>query len=184
MGSAGFGSPILPGGVTIVTCLSVEIMVVTPAVRMLEKAGVAHEVTRYDADRAADGYGIDASNQLGIPPHEIFKTLVVETAAHTFAVAIVPVSARLDLKKLAVALGTKKTFMAEPHQVEKMTGYVLGGVSPLGQKKRLVTVIDTSAESMPTMHVSGGRRGLEISLAPHDLAELTQARFADISDHH
>lgn len=154
----------------------------TPAIKILEAAGIAHEVRRYDASEAAGDYGIDASNQLDLSPDEVFKTLVAETDAHAYVVAIVPVSGRLDLKKLATAIKTKKTFMADPATVEKMTGYVLGGVSPLGQKKRLKTVIDTSAERLSRMHVSGGRRGLEISLAPSDLAELTGGQFAAIAD--
>lgn len=154
----------------------------TPAIKMLETAGIAHDVRRYDAGQAAGDYGIDASRQLGLSPDEVFKTLVAETDTHAFIVAIVPVSGRLNLKKLAAAAGTKKTFMAEPATVEKITGYVLGGVSPLGQKKRLASFIDTSAEPLARMHVSGGRRGLEIALAPRDLATLTRARFADIAD--
>ncbi len=121
-------------------------------------------------------------NQLGLSPDEVFKTLVAETDTHAFVVAIVPVSARLDPKKLAAAMHTKKTFMAEPATVEKMTGYVLGGVSPLGQKKRLRTVIDSSAQTFDRIHVSGGRRGLEISLAPDDLAATHHRAFADIAN--
>lgn len=155
----------------------------TPAVKALEKAGIAHEISHYDAQKAEQGYGINAAHELGLPTDSIYKTLVVETGEHGFAVAIVPVSGRLNLKKLAVALATKKTFMAEPGQVEKMTGYVLGGVSPLGQKKRLKTVIDESARTLAKIHVSGGRRGLEISLAPDDLARLTQAKYAAITDY-
>ncbi|AWN15964.1 Cys-tRNA(Pro) deacylase [Salinisphaera sp. LB1] len=154
----------------------------TPAIQILEAAGIAHEVRRYDASRAAGEYGIDASHQLGLSPQEVFKTLVAETGTHAFVVAIVPVSGRLNLKKLAATMNTKKTFMAEPATVEKMTGYVLGGVSPLGQKKRLATVIDSSALRLEQMHVSAGRRGLEISLSPGDLAALTDGQFADITD--
>lgn len=154
----------------------------TPAIKTLEAAGIVHEVRRYDTSEAAGDYGIDASKQLGLSPDEVFKTLVAETDTHRFVVAIVPVSARLDLKKLAAAVQAKKAFMAEPATVEKMTGYVLGGVSPLGQKKRLETIIDISAERLGRIHVSGGRRGLEIGLAPDDLAVLTHGRFATISD--
>lgn len=153
----------------------------TPAIKILEAAGIAYQVRRYDAGEAAGDYGIDAAKQLGLSPDEVFKTLVAETDAHVFVVAIVPVSARLDLKKLAAAVNTKKTFMAEPATVEKMTGYVLGGVSPLGQKKQLRTIIDGSARAFEQLHVSGGRRGLEISLAPNDLAQLTAGQFADIA---
>ncbi|MGN8200218.1 Cys-tRNA(Pro) deacylase [Salinisphaera sp. RV14] len=154
----------------------------TPAIKILEAAGIAHEVRRYDAGEAAGDYGIEACRQLGLSPDEVFKTLVAETDTHAFVVAIVPVSGRLDPKKLASAVNTKKTAMAEPATVEKMTGYVLGGVSPLGQKKRLATVIDNSALPLEQMHVSGGRRGLEISLGPGDLAALTDGQFADITD--
>ncbi|KEZ78086.1 YbaK/EbsC protein [Salinisphaera hydrothermalis C41B8] len=171
-----------PGrGATITNRPVVGAVVVTPAIKILEAAGIAHDVTRYDASQAEGDYGIDASNQLGLSPDEVFKTLVAETDAHAFVVGIVPVSGRLDLKKLAAAVRAKKTFMADPAAVEKMTGYVLGGVSPLGQKKRLPTVIDASAQARPRIHVSGGRRGLEISLAPDDLAALTGAQFADIA---
>ncbi|WP_423821881.1 Cys-tRNA(Pro) deacylase [Salinisphaera sp. SPP-AMP-43] len=155
----------------------------TPAIKVLDTAGVAYELSRYDASEAQGDYGIDASRQLGLSPATVFKTLVAETDTHEFVVAIVPVSGRLDLKKLAAAVQAKKSFMADPAQVEKTTGYVLGGVSPLGQKKPLSTVIDAAAEALDQMHVSGGRRGLEISLDPAALARLTNARFADITAH-
>jgi Cys-tRNA(Pro)/Cys-tRNA(Cys) deacylase len=153
----------------------------TPAIKSLEQARIVHTVTRYEAGQTTDDYGLHACQQLGLSPDAVFKTLVAETKSHTFVVALVPVSGRLDLKKLAAVTQAKKAFMAEPAKVEKLTGYVLGGVSPLGQKKRLKTLIDTSAEPLETMHVSGGRRGLEISLAPGDLAALIQAQFAAIA---
>lgn len=153
----------------------------TPAIKTLETAGITHEVRRFDAGKAAADYGTHAASKLGLSPHEVFKTLIARTDARAFVVAIVPVSGRLDLKKLAAAIATKKTSMAAPAVVEQMTGYVIGGVSPLGQKKCLETVIDISARAFEQIHISGGRRGLEIRLAPSDLAQLTHARFADIA---
>ncbi|GAB3671465.1 Cys-tRNA(Pro) deacylase [Salinisphaera aquimarina] len=141
-----------------------------------------HKVLRYESDRAISGYGIDASEQLGVPAQRVFKTLVAETDAHELIVACVPVSGRLHMKSLATAAGAKKAFMAEGAQVEKTTGYVLGGVSPLGQKKALRSFIDVSAQDFDTIFVSGGRRGLEIELAPATLATLTQATFAPLND--
>lgn len=152
----------------------------TPAIKVLEKAGIAHQVTRYETNQRAGAYGLEAVKQLGLTPDAVFKTLVAETDSQGFIVALVPVSGQLNLKKLAAAVATKKTYMAEPDTVEKLTGYVLGGVSPLGQKKRLKTIIDTSAERLEKIHISGGKRGLEISLAPSDLAKATKADFFKI----
>lgn len=154
----------------------------TPAVKTLQAAGIAHEIRHYEAGEATGDYGIDAAKRLGLSPDEVFKTLVAETDAHALVVALVPVSGRLNLKKLAATIKSKKAVMANPDRVEKTTGYVIGGVSPLGQKKRLETIIDNSAKRLLQMHVSGGRRGLELSLEPFSLAELTGARFADIAD--
>ncbi len=152
----------------------------TPAIRQLELHGCAHEVHRYEHASAHSDYGIDASSQLGVPPERVFKTLVVETDAHELIVACVPVTDRLHMKSLAAAADAKKAFMADGALVEKITGYVLGGVSPLGQKKRLRTFIHASARDFETVFVSGGRRGLEIELSPANLAELTQAILAEL----
>lgn len=152
----------------------------TPAIRQLEAHDCAHVLHRYQHTTAHSDYGIDASTQLGVPPVRVFKTLVVETDSHELLVACVPVTDRLHTKSLAAAAGAKKVFMADGALVEKTTGYVLGGVSPLGQKKPLRMFIDASAQSFDTVFVSGGRRGLEIELAPSDLTALTQATYASL----
>ena len=152
----------------------------TPALQAAKQARIPHQMHAYDHDRAAESYGEEAAEKLGLPFERVFKTLVVLLDGKQLAVAVVPVSGMLDLKHCAAALGGKKCEMAPRKEAERATGYVLGGISPLGQKKRLPTVIDTSAQSLPTMFVSAGRRGLEIELAPEDLRRLTAGRFADL----
>lgn len=153
----------------------------TPATVLLERAGIGYRLHSYDHDPRSDlSYGEEAARALGVGPERVFKTLVASVDGQ-LTVAVVPVAGSLDLKALAAAAGGKRAVMAEPAQVQRSTGYVLGGVSPLGQKKRLATVIDSSARRFEQIHVSGGRRGLEISLAPNDLAQLTGGRFADIA---
>src|SRR5690606_7194907 len=132
----------------------------------------------HDADHAS--YGLEAIEVLGLPGEQVFKTLVVEVDGK-LAVGIVPVTAQLDLKALATALGGRKAAMAEAAAAQRATGYVLGGISPLGQKRRLPSVLDASAEAVERIYVSAGRRGLEIALAPSDLVRLSQARFAAIA---
>lgn len=153
----------------------------TPAINMARKAGVDHSIHEYNHDPASESYGTEAAEKLGIPPQQVFKTLVVSLDGKTLAVGIVPVAGKLNLKQIAKAAGAKKAVMADPAEVERATGYVLGGVSPLGQKKRLATFIDAGAQNFPTVHVSAGRRGLEIELAPQSLARLTGASFAPIA---
>jgi len=152
----------------------------TPAINAAKKAKIKYTVHEYDHDPAAPSFGIEAAEKLGVPPERVFKTLVVDAGAG-LAVAVVPVLLKLDLKAIAKALGAKKAAMAEVKVVERTTGYVVGGVSPLGQKKRLPTVLDASAQGLDTVFVSGGRRGLDIELAPADLAALTRASFAPIA---
>ncbi|MEY1662708.1 Cys-tRNA(Pro) deacylase [Isoalcanivorax beigongshangi] len=152
----------------------------TPAIDALRKAKIAYQMHSYSHEPGADSYGQEAADKLGLDRAEVFKTLVVETERGQLAVAVVPVSGQLDLKRMAQALEVKKVAMAPPPKVERSTGYVLGGVSPLGQKKRLPTVIDSSAEALEQLYVSGGKRGLDLSLAPADLAALTGAKFAPI----
>ncbi len=126
-----------------------------------------------------EGYGLEAAERLGLDPHAVFKTLVCEVD-EDLVVAIVPVSGQLDLKALAAAVGGKRAALAEPSAAERATGYVVGGISPLGQKRRHRTVLDASAGELPTIYVSGGKRGLDLGLAPTDLVELLGAVLAPI----
>ena len=134
----------------------------TPAINLAKQRGLDYHVHEYTHDSSAASYGLEAAEKLGVDVRQVFKTLVVMTETDMLAVAILPVDKSLNFKKVAKVLGCKKVQMAEPKQVERSTGYVLGGVSPLGQKKRLVTIIDDSAEMQPTIYVSGGRRGLGV----------------------
>ena len=152
----------------------------TPAINKAKKSKIAFSVHEYEHDATAESYGMEAALKLGIEPERVFKTLVVSCGGKDLTVAILPVSHQLDLKRLAKTLGVKKVAMADAKLVEKVTGYVLGGVSPLGQKKQLKTVIDSSAEDFDTVFVSAGRRGLEIELSPRDLSSLTRAEFATV----
>jgi len=153
----------------------------TPAITAAKKAGIPFAVHEYRHDPEADSYGMEAANALGLPADQVFKTLVCELSDGRLAVAIVPVSCRLDLKALANAAGAKKAAMATSEQAQRATGYVLGGISPLGQRRQLATLLDESALAQPTIHVCAGRRGLEIELAPADLARLTGARTATLA---
>ena len=153
----------------------------TPAITLLLKEKIKHTVLKYEHDTNTASYGLEAAEKLELDVDQVFKTLVVCDDNKKLAVAIVPVSQKLSEKKMAKALGVKKVAMANADAVIASTGYVLGGVSPLGQKKRLASVIHKSAEGLATMHVSAGKRGLEVALSPADLALLTSAKFADIS---
>jgi Cys-tRNA(Pro)/Cys-tRNA(Cys) deacylase len=153
----------------------------TPAVRALERAGIPHHLHPYDPEHpAGQGHGEAAVAALGADPRQVFKTLVARVDG-ALTVAVVPVSGSLDLKALAAAVGGRKAVMADPADAERTTGYVLGGISPLGQKKSLPTVVDASALGLPTVMVSAGRRGLQVELAPADLVRLTRAGTAPIS---
>lgn len=151
----------------------------TPATVALTRAGVAFRTHTYRHDPSAESYGDEAAAATGVPAERIFKTLLVDTGAG-LAVGVVPVSGTLDLKAVAAALGVKKVTMAAPAAAERSTGYVVGGISPVGQRRALPTVIDDSARAYGSVFVSGGRRGLEIELAPLDLAQVTGAAFAPI----
>ena len=153
----------------------------TPAVKQLEKAGVDFTLAEYDHDPRSPAYGEEAARALNLSPDEVFKTLLARLDDGRLAVAIVPVSRRLDLKALARAAGARRATMAEAEEAQRATGYVVGGISPLGQKRRLATFLDTDAEALAAIHVSGGRRGLEIRLAPADLLRLTNGRLATLS---
>jgi Cys-tRNA(Pro)/Cys-tRNA(Cys) deacylase len=150
----------------------------TPATTRLAKAGVPFRIHTYTHDAGA-AYGPEAARALGIEPARMFKTLVADVDG-ALTVAIVPVAAKLDLKALAAAVGGKRAKMADIGAAERATGYVAGGISPLGQRKRLPTVLDTSAEAFATVFCSAGRRGLAIELAPADLARLTGATVAQV----
>ncbi len=153
----------------------------TPAIKLLEKAKVAHRVIPYHHDPAADSYGLEAAEALGVSPDQVFKTLVAAIDGQRHVVAVVPVSTRLDLKAIAAAAKGKKAAMADPADAERITGYVVGGISPLGQRKRLATFVDSSARALDLMYISGGRRGLEIELAPNDLVATLGATWADLA---
>jgi len=152
----------------------------TPALVILQRSGVDFSVHTYAHDPAAESFGMEAAEALKLDPATVFKTLLAEVDG-TSTVAIVPVTGQLDLKGLAAARGGKRARMMEVAAAERMTGYVAGGISPLGQRKALPTVIDASAEGLATVYVSGGQRGLDIGLAPADLLRLTGATYAPIS---
>ncbi|HJV09793.1 MAG TPA: Cys-tRNA(Pro) deacylase [Acidimicrobiales bacterium] len=152
----------------------------TPATAAVAKAKVEHRIHEYRHDPAAPSYGLEAAEQLGVDPAGVFKTLVAEVDGR-LAVAVVPVAARLDLKALAAAAGGRKAVMAEPADAERATGYVVGGISPLGHRRRLPVYLDESMRERDTVFVSAGRRGLELELAPQDLARLTGGVFGSLA---
>ncbi len=154
----------------------------TPAINTAKKAKISFQVHEYAHNPATPSYGQEAADALGQPPQRVFKTMLVALNGdgRRLAVAIVPVSGSLDLKALAAALGAKKVTMADATDAERVTGYVVGGISPLGQKKRLPTVLDVQALEYPSIYMSAGRRGLEIEMAAADLITLTAATTASI----
>lgn len=152
----------------------------TPATALLDKQKVAYTLHAYEHDPRHESYGLEAAEALGIAPERVFKTLVADVDGR-LAVGVVPVTGQLDLKALAAAVGGKKAKMADVAAAERATGYVAGGISPLGQKKRLPVALDASAEAFGTIYCSAGRRGLEVEIAPADLVRLTQAVVAPIS---
>lgn len=151
----------------------------TPATALLTKLGIKHAVHVYEHDQRRASYGLEASDALGLPPERVFKTLVAEVDRR-LTVGMVPVAGHLDLKALAAAAGGKKARMADAQAAERATGYVVGGISSLGQRKRMPVVIDSAALGFATVSWSGGRRGLEIELAPGDLVRATGAVVAGI----
>ncbi|MEE4147783.1 Cys-tRNA(Pro) deacylase [Pseudomonas viridiflava] len=152
----------------------------TPALDLLKKVRAEHRVHGYEHDPKAASYGLEAAEKLGLEPARVFKTLLASTEKGELLVAVVPVVGTLDLKALAHAAGAKKTEMADPAAAQRSTGYLLGGISPLGQKKRLRTFIDETATPFETIFVSAGRRGLEVELSAQVLAAHTSATFAAI----
>lgn len=151
----------------------------TPATVALTRAGVAFTLRAYDHDPAAESYGLEAATALGVEPERVLKTLLVSVDGN-LVVGIVPVSGQLDLKAVAAAVGGKRAEMADPKLAERTTGYVVGGISPVGQRKQLPTVLDESALGFETVLVSGGKRGLDLELSPHDLVRVTAATVAPI----
>ncbi|WP_039037632.1 Cys-tRNA(Pro) deacylase [Pseudoalteromonas sp. ECSMB14103] len=150
----------------------------TPAIALLEKQKIKFEILSYQHDANYGHYGLEAVEKLNLNSEQVFKTLVLETHEGELIVAITPVSQQVNLKQLAKVAKTKKVALAAPQKVNVSTGYILGGVSPIGQKKRLKTYIHSSASEFEIIYVSAGKRGLELKLAIDDVAELTKATFA------
>lgn len=152
----------------------------TPATTLLVKRKISHTVHAYEHDPKSESYGGEAADVLGIEPGRVFKTLVADVDGK-LTVGVVPVAGQLDLKALAAAAGGKRARMADPAAAQRATGYVLGGISPLGQRSGLPVVVDESARAWPTVFCSAGRRGLEVELSPGDLISLTAATVAAIA---
>lgn len=155
----------------------------TPAVEAARKAGIEFRILEYSHDPANQSYGQEAAEKLGIDPDRVFKTLLaaLNGEPRRLAVAVIPVANKLSLKAMASACGAKKASMAQPADAERATGYLVGGISPLGQKRRLPLVLHESASGYESIYVSAGRRGLEIELAPHDLLKLTGGSLAAVT---
>ncbi|MGA9277959.1 Cys-tRNA(Pro) deacylase [Ilumatobacter sp.] len=154
----------------------------TPAIVLLEREGVSFSAHEYDRGDELRDFGREAAEALGLPEDQVFKTLLISVDDERDpVVVVVPVSCTVSMKLAAASVGAKKAVMCDPVAAERITGYVLGGISPLGQRKVLQTVLDESVELFDTIYVSGGRRGLDIGVAPHDLARLLDARVAPIT---
>lgn len=152
----------------------------TPAIAQVESAGIDFKVHEFESHQSRD-YGAEAAGALGLPADRVFKTLVVKVDGERLVVAVLPVSCELNFKLLAAAAGGKRAAMASAREAERATGYVLGGISPLGQRQTLATVLDESALDHPTIFVSGGRRGVELELSAADLRSLCRAKVSSIA---
>lgn len=167
--------------ITSIISIIFDNLFMTPAILFLEKQKASFEVLEYVHASNNQSFANEASEKLGLAPEKVFKTLIVEVDTYQFVVAIVPSDKQLSMKKVArVALG-KKAVMAAAKKVESMSGYVLGGVSPFGQKKKLMTVLDISASNFDTIYVSGGKRGLELAISPNAIEQLLNASVQDIA---
>jgi Cys-tRNA(Pro)/Cys-tRNA(Cys) deacylase len=153
----------------------------TPAIKLLENHQIPHEVLTYDHDPACTDFGTEAATKLGVDPRHMFKTLVVKGDDGRLAMVLVTVADKVDLKKLASALGTKKADLADPTFAEKTTGYVVGGISPLGGRKRLLVLVDVQVTGLDSVFISAGKRGLQLKLAAKDLVEVLQATVTDLA---
>jgi len=153
----------------------------TPAINLLKKNKCDFKIHKYEHDVNTTNYGLEAAQKLNLDEKQVFKTLLVELFPKQLAVGVIPVCNQMSLKNIATACKTKKAIMANKDEAQKVTGYLLGGISPLGQKKRLPTVIDKSAQNFETIYVSGGKRGLDIEVNPQDLIKLLNGSFADIT---
>lgn len=153
----------------------------TPAINLLKKNKCEYKIHKYDHDPENTNFGLEAAEKLALDENQVFKTLLVELTPKELAVAVLPVSCQLSLKEIASGFKSKKAIMANKTEAQKVTGYLLGGISPLGQKKRLRTIIDKSANNFNTIFVSGGKRGLDIEVKPEDLIKILNASFYKVT---
>lgn len=154
----------------------------TPAIVLAQKNKISYKIHEYTHDASSESYGLEAAEKLGVDANRVFKTLVVDIGNKQLAVAVIPVATMLNFKSMAKSCGVKKVAMADKADVERSTGYVLGGVSPLAQKRKLKTIVDFSAKHFPTIYVSAGRRGLEIELSPIELTTVLGGLFAELAE--
>jgi len=153
----------------------------TPAINLLKKNKCDFKILKYDHDPECTNFGLEAAQKLNLNSNQVYKTLLVELSSKELCVGIIPVNCKMSLKDIAKALGSKNAIMADKNEAQKVTGYLIGGISPFGQKKRLKTVLDSSAKNFETIYVSGGRRGLDIEVKVEDMIKILNLKTADIS---